>query len=312
MSYQKSDVHVSQPLSNFAVRYQQDDKNFIANKVVPQMPVMKEADKYFTYDRGSWRLSDDIRTAGTQSNRSTVAQLSTAAYLIEEYALHDVVPYRVIEEADAPLQPQQDTVADLMEQLMVSKESRAAVEMFATSAVQNYTSLAAASQWDYTSTTTPIDDVDTGNFSIQQEVGRMPNQATIGNEVWKVLKNHDDILDRIKYSQKGILTEDLVASVLDIDRLLIGRSLYMSTGEGVSSENVTYLWGKNFMLQYVETAPRAKSITHAKQFTKRGGVAKVKSFEDEKAGGMYTEVSTFYDFRIVSNLCGYTIFGCVG
>jgi len=311
MSYQQTDVHVNKPLTDYAIRFLQDDANFIADKVAPKVNSIKLADKYYTYDRAPWRQSDDLRKAGTQSNKGVTANLSTAAFLIEKYSLHDVVPDDVMDEADSPIEPQQDTVADLVEQLMINKEIRCKDEFFVTSSVQNYTSLATASQWGYTSTTTPIDDFDTGNFAIQKEIGKESNQATIGNEVYKVLKNHEDILDRIKYTQKGIITADIIAACMDIDSLLIGKGIYMTTGEGITSESMSYIWGKNMLIQYVSPRPSKKRLTHGSQFVKKGGGASVKSFYDDKADGQYVEPSIYYDFKAVSKLCGYTIFGAV-
>ena len=311
MAYQKSDVHISQPLTNFALRYVQDKANMVADKLAPQVPSKKESDKYFTYDRANWRITDDLRSPGDMPNRSNTPALSTSSFLIEEYSLYDIVPYRVIEDADTPLQPKQDTAADLLEQLMVAKEKRAADTLFATAAAANYVAFSATVQWGYTSTTTPINDFTTGIFSMIQEIGRKPNQATIGNAAWQTLKNHADVLDRIKYTERGILTPDLVAAVVDLDTINLGVAVNMTTAPGIASEAVSYIWGKHVLIQYTNPRPSKKSMTHATQFTKKGGTAQVKEFDKKENNGVWVEAGLYYDFKIVSTLCGYLMFDVV-
>jgi hypothetical protein len=75
----------------------------------------------------------------------------------------------------------------------------------------------------------------------------------IGKQVWNQLRWHPDLIDTIKWTQRGVLTEDLVASLLGVDRLLIGRALVTTTPEGTAEASVTYsrIWGKAALFLYV-------------------------------------------------------------
>ena len=312
MSYGTRNVHISKALTNFAIKAIQEPANFIGDKVAPKVKVTKMADKYFKFTRGNWRTTEDLRTSGNPSNRSVSPSLSTDSYLIEQRALHDIVGYDEIEEADSPLEPKQDTVSDLMEQLNINREKRIADSVFVTSAVADYTSLAAASQWGYTSSTTPIEDLDERFDAVLKNIGKDVNQVTMGKEVFTVLKNHADILERIKYTQKGIVTEDLLAAILDVDRVLVGKSVYMTTGEGVASESTSFIWGKNVLCQHVAPRPAKRVISHAYQFYKKSGEMVVKDMDDSKNDGRYVEVQHWIaDPKVVSTLAGSMIFGAV-
>lgn len=310
MSFGKSSVHIDKGLTNFAISFVQDQKGLIADKVCPPVEVGKETDKFWLFDRGNWRTREDLRAAGSEANRSQMPLLSTSTYAIEEHSLFDVVSTREMEEADDPLMPKQDVTSSILEQLLINKEKNVADVMFVTAAVANYTSLATGSQWGYTSSTTPIADVDTGSYAVQVEIGKKPNQGFLGAEVWKVLKNHGEILDRIKYTQTGIITEDLVASVFDLDNITVGRAIRMTTAEGVS-ETVSYIWGKSLLLSYVTPRPSKRTISHAYQFVKKGSNVKVESWYEKKVRGDQIEGSLMYDPKVVSTLAGYTIFGAV-
>ena len=43
-----SDVHIDSPLTNISIAYMQDQKEYIADKIFPVVPVDKQGDKYFT------------------------------------------------------------------------------------------------------------------------------------------------------------------------------------------------------------------------------------------------------------------------
>lgn len=312
MSYGKRDVHISKALTNFAIKATQLGEEFIGDMVAPKVKVTKMADKYFQFSRGNWRTTEDLRTSGNPSNRSVSPSLSTDSYLIEQRALHDIVGYDEIDEADSPLEPKQDTVMDLKEQLMINKEKRIADAVFVTAAVADYTSLATASQWGYTSTTTPIEDMDTRFDAVNKAIGKEANQVTMGKEVFTVLKNHADILERIKYTQKGIVTEDLLAAILDVDKVLVGKRAYMTTDEGITSESTSYIWGKNVLIQHTAARPAKRVISHAYQFHKKSGEMVVKDMDDEKNDGRYIEVQHWIaEPKIVSTLAGSMIFGAV-
>lgn len=304
------ETHVSVPLTNFALRFKQDQKNFIADMIVPEIKVTKQADKFFTFDRGNYRGDDDLRHPGSEARQALTARLSTNAYFSNKHSLMDIVSIEEVEDADKPLDPKQDTVSDLTDKLMINREVECAALVFATASVQNYTSLATASQWGYTSTTTPIDDVETGRVAVAKEIGFEPNAAACGREVYQVLRNHEDILDRIKYSEKGILTEDLIASVMDLDKLLVGRAVNLTTNEGIASETSAYIWGKNLTIAYVNARPSKKAISFAYNFAKKTGM-RVKDFWLEKNEGWQIEATTWYDYESISKYAGYTIFGAV-
>jgi hypothetical protein len=311
MAYSRSDVHISKPLSDFALRYVQDQKSFIADRVLPPLMVSKETDKYFTFDRGNWRVGDDLRAPGTRPNRTNPATLSNDTYSIDEHALYDIVPYRVIDEADSPLQPEQDCIVDITEQLLVNKEADVASTVFATSSCDSFLSVPAASKWNYTTTTTPLLNIETGAAAVIRAIGKRPNKATIGYEVWSVLKNHADVLDRIKYTQKGVLTPDLVASCMDLDELLVGSAVYMSTAEGIASEATAFIWGKHMVLSYVNPRPAIKSMSHGYQFIKKSGNVTVKRWDVKEEDGVWVEAGLFYDDKIVSTKCAYGLFNVV-
>ena len=66
-----SDVHVNMPLTIISIAWRQDQSEFVADQVFPNVPVQKQADRYYVYDRDNWFRA--------QAEKRGLAQESAAA-----------------------------------------------------------------------------------------------------------------------------------------------------------------------------------------------------------------------------------------
>ncbi|KKK78803.1 hypothetical protein LCGC14_2839890, partial [marine sediment metagenome] len=107
--------------------------------------------------------------------------------------------------------------------------------------------------WD-TVAATPIDDVAVQANSIAEKTGYKPNTIVLGPEVFQKLKEHPDILDRIKYTQKGIVTKDLLAALFEVDRVMVPNATRNTAAEKETA-SFDFMYGKNAFLCY--SAPSA-------------------------------------------------------
>lgn len=108
-------------------------------------------------------------------------------------------------------------------------------------------------QWN-NANATPIQDVDTWRLSIAQNTGFLPNTLVLGPQAYVQLKNHPTILDRIKYTQRGIVTPDLLAELFDIDNVYIPYVIQNTAAEGLTGV-YSFLYGKSALLMYVNPNP---------------------------------------------------------
>jgi hypothetical protein len=81
-----------------------------------------------------------------------------------------------------------------------------------------------------------------------------PNTAIIPWEVMTQLEDHPDFIERIKYSERGILTQDIIGSIFGIQRMIVPGVGYNTANPG-QTEALGFLWGKDVLLAYVP--PRA-------------------------------------------------------
>lgn len=177
--------------------------------------------------------------------------LSTGSYVAVEYAFAKGVTDEARDNSDDPLRPEIEAAEFVTDNLLRAREKRVADLVSACANWAN--SVTPSTKWD-DDTSDPLGDVDTARTAILQATGLMPNSMVMGWEVWEDLKNHPDLLDRIKYTEKGVLTSDLAAGLFEVNKLLVGRSVYESAEEGETS-SMAFIWGKQVTLLYAPESP---------------------------------------------------------
>jgi hypothetical protein len=62
--------------------------------------------------------------------------------------------------------------------------------------------------------------------------GFRPNKLVLGNDVYDALVEHADIIDRIKYTQRGVATREILAELFHVDEVLVaaGRAEHRQGG----------------------------------------------------------------------------------
>ena len=77
-----------------------------------------------------------------------------------------------------------------------------------------------------------------------------PNTLMLSKKVYDKIVDHPAIVERMKYSQLGVLTTDLLARFFDVDHVIIGAAKKDSSVEG-QSDSVSDIWGRDALLAFV-------------------------------------------------------------
>jgi hypothetical protein len=102
----------------------------------------------------------------------------------------------------------------------------------------------------------PINVVEDGKEAIRANIAQYPNKAVIGPKTFKALKKHPALIERIKYSMKGVLTIELLQEIFDIEKIVVGRMVF-ATDAGV----VTDIWADTMIMAYVPEATSGQERT---------------------------------------------------
>ncbi len=304
-----SEVHVDAALSQISVAYVQSRDDFIAGKVFPQVRVDKQSDKYFTYTKADWfRDEAEKRAPGTESAGTGFGISSTNTYFADIYALHQDVPDRVRQNADAALDPDRDATRFITQRMLLRQEMQWVTEYFS-SGVWG-TTVTPGNLWSSFTTSDPIGDIDLGTTTVAKATGFMPNTLVLGFEVWQKLRRHPDIVDQFKFTSSESVTTDMLAGLLGLDNVFIAKAIKNTTAEGVTA-SYSFTHGKDALLCWVTDQPGLLMPSAGYNFIWQGvseglqtdiGISRFR-MDELKADRIEGEIA--FDMKVVASDVGY-------
>lgn len=273
-------VHIDSGLTNISIAYMQDHAGFLADKLFPILPVEHKSDLFFKYTKGFWfRDTATKRAPGTES-AGTGYGVSTGSYNCEPYALHADVDPQTRANQDSPLDADIDATQLVTEQMLISRERQFLAKYFTTGVWLGSSTggdITPGTLWS-AANSTPIEDINKEIWAVQSITGKFPNRLSLGSKTWQALQNHAEILDRIKYTQKAVLTTDLLASLIappggpvgDDFKVVVASAIINSAAEGAADSYSYMASPKDALLCYAEPNPGLRKASAGYIFTWRG------------------------------------------
>lgn len=240
---------IAGPLQNVSIQYR--NQSYIADQVFPIIDKVAPKAKIARYLKGAWfRDEAGIRGPGTRANRGgfpvDYLSLNTVEYAFAKEVTDE--DRRNAKVAGAPLlQPDQDAIEFVADKIDLKKERLVSLE------ISNGTWSGVAGEdagglWaPNDNTNTFIDDVLARIETIRSTTGFKPNMMVIDHGTYNALKKNDALLNRIRYTERGILGKDLLAAIFELDQILIGEAIYSSAKETKAGTDFTAVnvWEKN-------------------------------------------------------------------
>lgn len=299
----QQDVVVDPALSNVSIRYTND--TFIADLVLPTIKVSKQTGKYYVYDKSNLRLDKTNRAAGSPANEIDFGVAPTGSFSCDDHALKGFVADEIQDQADAALNPLIDETETVTEKLLIDREVSAAALLTSTANMTQNTTLSGTSQWSDYSNSDPIGDIRTARTLIHANTFKKPNTLILGKQVFDMLCDHPAIIERVKYSQLGVVTEELMARVFQVEKIIVGEAGQNTANEG-QTDVLAYIWGKNAIVAYISPVVRIKMLTLGATFTY--GTREVKRWRDEDREGTYVRIGKDnYVQKLIAAACGYLV-----
>lgn len=301
------DVHVNAPLTNVSIAYIQDKAHFVADKVFPNVPVSKQADRYYSYPKGNWFRSEaKVRAPGTESAGSGWTVDNTPTYYAPVVAVHKDIDDQIRANQDPAIDVDRDASIFVTQQLMLKRDKDWQQSYFKTGIWAD--DVTPTTLWDATGST-PIDDITAQISAVHSATGFKPNKLVLGAPVWYLLKNHPDFLERIKYTQMAVVGTDLLARVLELDEVLVANAVENTAIEG-ATDALNFMFGKDALLVYANPAPSLLTPSAGYTFSWTGylgaGAAgnRIKRFRMEQLASDRIEGEMAYDMKLVASDLG--------
>jgi hypothetical protein len=316
----QSDLHVNVPLTNVSVAWIPNVKDYVCTQVFPEVPVQKQSDLYWKWSKSDWRRTDVVKRAPGTESAGVGWNYDTDTYFAHVYAVHRDIDDQVRANADSNFRLDSDSTKFITNQLLLKREMDWTSNYFKTGVWDTeYTGVSAGVgageflQWNDTASD-PIRDVQGWLIDYRLLTGYTPNVMVVGSEVMRQLKNHPDLIDRIKYTQKGVVTEDLIASLFGIPKLVVSYASKVTNDVRINDARTqdaaaSYEFladTKSALLAYTPPSPSLLTPAAGYTFIWNGYHAgnsqgiRVKQFRMEHIAADRIEGEMTYDQKVVS------------
>jgi hypothetical protein len=293
-------VHMDAVLTQISLAF--PNNALVGERLFPSIGVKKQSDKYYVFGREAWLPeTSDYRAPGGEANEIPGFKVSLDTYYAQEHALQVAVTDEERENVDSPFSPDRDGAELVTAKVLLGREI--AMKNLVTTTTNYATglsvTLSGTAQWNDYTNSDPISNIRAGVRAIHAKVFMEPNTAVIPYLVMSTLEDHPDIIERIKYSERAVLTPEIIASVLGLQNVIV-PGVGVGTGPVGSNGNaltVGYLWGKDVVLAWVPPRGGLKTPAFAYEFT--WGSPYVDRWREDKRKSDLIRYQRRYDLKMV-------------
>jgi hypothetical protein len=254
-------------LSNIALGFRHPDH--VGQDLFPIVPVLQSGGQVIEFDKSGFRLYNTARAPGGKAKRM-VFGYQGRPYAVENHALDAVVSRERMRDAGAV--PKLN-LATMAVNLVMKSSSLVLENQLATIArnaanydVNHQLTLAGTDRWSDYVNSDPLGDVSAGREAIRSSIGMYPNVMEISAKVMVALDNHPAVLDRIKHTQTGVVTEALLASLFKVKKVVVGKAIAFNDADAAID-----IWGSDVVLAYVpETVSGAEEPSYGYTYQLEG------------------------------------------
>ncbi|MFA5719057.1 MAG: hypothetical protein WC952_15215 [Desulfobulbaceae bacterium] len=239
---------VAGPLADVSIAYR--NQSYIADRVFPIIDRVSPRAKIARYLKGAWfRDEAGIRGAGSRAPRGgypvDMLSLATKEYAFAKEVTDEDRKFAAAQGAP-PLRPDQDALEFCADKIDLSKEARVA-SLIINGTWSGVAGEDAGGLWAAGAGNTFLVDVNARIETIRAATGIKPNKLLMDFGTYNSLKMESTVLDLIKYTERAVLTRDLLAAILDIDEVLIGEAIKSTAKETKAGTEFTAsnVWEKN-------------------------------------------------------------------
>jgi hypothetical protein len=315
------DVHVNVPLTNISIAFMQSQQNFVASRIFPNVPVDKQSDRYYTYDRGEFNRDEaKERAPSTESEGGGYTVDNTPTYFARVYAFHKDIDDQMRANADAVINPDRDATQYVTMKALIRREKIFVTNFFAGGLWSfDYDGVAAAPganqvlQWN-DANSNPIEDVRFAKTAILESTGFEPNKLVLGRKVYDKLVDHPDIIDRIKYGQTAgdaaMANRQTLAKLFEVDTIEVMNAIENTAVEGRAAVH-SFIGGKKALLCYAAPTPGLMQPSAGYTFSWTGYMGagaegnRIRTFRMENLKSDRVEIEFAFDQKLISADLGF-------
>lgn len=304
-STQHANLHIDAALTSWALEYQSQGENLIADLVAPVIPVAKKSDKYWIHGAEGFEIVETARAPGAQYGEVKWAK-SSDSYFCEGHGLMARVPDEDMQNADPEVDPAKDALSVPLDEMKLAREARVAALAFSGTYMTQTAALAAADRFNE-GTSDPLEIVGDYKSTVRGKIGRVPNTGVVNYDGFEALQKHPTIRKVVfgLNAPESIPSAAQIAQALGLDRLLVGNAVYSS-----AANTFTNVWGKSMLIAYIDPNPMSRALCPLKTFAWTGEGPRYATrgpvWDDDTKSWKYY-VDDYPDEKVVSVYAAYLL-----
>ncbi len=248
------ELHIDVPLSNVAIDYRPEA--MIADLICPIVPVNNLTNIVPKFGRRDWlRAENDHRAPGNEA-RKIHRSVGSESYLCTNHALKTGVTLEDRNNADAVYaQRLYNGAAEwLKSKLMLNWEVRIAAQVTSGTNIGSYSAISSA--WTDHTNSDPLSDCFTAMYNVEDSTGKSVNRVVFGKQAFREIRQNT-IMRNIVFGVNnggGFMTEEKIANLLGIDKVLVGQA-YLDDSNEAQSESLDHIWGDHVLFYFAPLSP---------------------------------------------------------
>ena len=321
------DVHVNGLLTDVSIAHMNKAEHFIADTLFPAIAVDKQSDVYLVYTRGDFfqgseseqAMRELLRAPGTRAAKAGYNVDTSNSFRCDNFAVAVEVPDELRANADEIFALDAEA-AMLGSQIQLIRRERAFAADFMKTTVwgTDKTGTTNFVKWSDYGGSDPFTDMEDALDQVESQTGDRPNKLAMGAIVWRRLKHHPDLVDRIKggatTGQPALVQRQLLAQILEIDEVLVGRASYRSSAEGASL-TLARIMDDDALFLFANATPGRMTPTAGMSFFWKpmtgGALQFVRKYREDPERKDTIEVHSYMDQKITEKESGYFFSDCV-
>lgn len=258
-------------LTNMSMAFFQNPADFVATSIFPICPVPLSASYYYTFSKADLaRDNVQRKPAFGHVNPAIMGQEDNSYKCVVDQVLVgiDQIAQLNYQRSNAPgvADPRRAKVRFATEQMLLHQDILFASKFFTASAWNNVKTGKSTTpstnefwKWD-NSSSDPIGQIDDLKAEIKKNGRRTPNRLALGVDAYIALKNHPDIIDRIKYTgttaNPARVTPQVLAELFGVEQVKVLESTYNTAGIGQAASMDFICDSKAALLCYATPTPQ--------------------------------------------------------
>lgn len=258
-------------LTNMALAYYQNSKNYFAKAIFPVCRVNLSSDNYYIFNkedllRDSWQR----KPAYGQVMPAVVSETTgTYACQVDQMIMGiDQIRQTDLQRRQGPSirDPRQQRTKTIAEQANIHQDILFAENFFKSGVWANEwsgiddTNISGKQFIKFSNhNSDPLKFIDERKSEMHGQTGRTPNKLAIGENVFNALKHHPAILERVIHggtsTNPANVTQKALAELFEVEELVVLKSIYNKAKQGKDAD-MSYIGDPNaLLLAYATDAP---------------------------------------------------------